>query len=173
MTQSLSVLSASLKITFPSYQHRTLLVWIFFFNNEPWLGRVHLGLTPGKQAREVQLLISRLTRLLTLGSLRQYAERLLDSGRGEDGPRSKPEKMIYGLHRSNAFNEITKQRSAVNGYTGMLKQGQTGAAERVRECWPFVKHAGDVSWRVRSREYHKSYKSVQLMNYRPRNGKII
>lgn len=118
-------------------------------------------------------MISRLTRLLTLGSLRQYAERLLDSGRGEDGPRSKPEKMIYGLHRSNAFNEITKQRSAVNGYTGMLKQGQTGAAERVRECRPFVKHAGDVSWRVRSREYHKSYKSVQLMNYRPRNGKII
>lgn len=63
----------------------------------------------------------------------------------------------YGLHRSSAFNEITEQRSAVNGYTGLLKQGQTGAADRVK-VWSadrLFKHAGDVSWRLRSRDGHR------------------
>lgn len=33
----------------------------------------------------------------------------------KDGLRSKLMKDIYKLYRSNPFNEITKQRSAVNG----------------------------------------------------------
>lgn len=46
-------------------------------------------------------------------------------GRGEDGLSSKSMKKIYVLYRSNAFNEITKQRErdrAANAYTGLLNK---------------------------------------------------
>lgn len=46
-------------------------------------------------------------------------------GRGEDGLRSKSMNEICVLYRSNALNEITKQRSAVIRWTGLLKRGQT------------------------------------------------